>query len=126
MDPALLQRLDLVRGLPGTPPGVVDFVAAELARLEAGHRVTEETAGTLTAHLVAALTRALGGEPDVDPPSEAVYREVVEAVPGAPAAAAALAGRAETALGVRLSAAEQRYLSLHLGTLALTSPKEKP
>ncbi|GAB3440851.1 hypothetical protein GCM10027570_06550 [Streptomonospora sediminis] len=124
MDTALRQRLDLVRDLPDTPPGVADFVEDELARLEHAHPVTEATAGTLTAHLVAALGRTLRGEPDIDPPADTVYRQVVESVPEAVDAAVRLSERAGAALGARLSETELRYLSLHLGTLALTSPKE--
>lgn len=126
MDTALRQRLDLVRTLPDTPPGVADFVEDELARLEHGHHVTEATAGTLTAHLVAALGRMLRGEPDIEAPAEPVYREVADAVPGSVEAAALLSARAESALGSPLSRVEQRYLTLHLGTLARASSKEQP
>ena len=124
MDPPLAQRLAVYRGLPETPPGVVDFVEGELHRLAAGHTVTEETAGTLTAHLVTALGRAARREPDPDPPAAAVYAEVAETVPDAVAAAAGLAARAHEALGTPLSAAEQQYLTLHIGTLAHTAAKE--
>ncbi|SDT61816.1 hypothetical protein [Jiangella sp. DSM 45060] len=124
MDDRLRLRLDLFRDMAQTPPGVVDFVASELARLEPDFDVTDDTAGSLTSHLVAALGRLLRGEPDIDPPADVVYRQVVDEAPAAVDAAARVSGRAEAALGVPLSAVEQQYLSLHLGALALTATKE--
>lgn len=125
MDDPLRQRLELFRAMSDTPPGVVDFVERELHRLETDYLVTEATAGSLTSHLVAALGRMLRHEPDIDPPGDTVYREVVEAFPAAIDDAAELSARADQDLGVGLSAVEQQYLSLHLGTLALTARKEK-
>ncbi|WP_293786110.1 PRD domain-containing protein [uncultured Aeromicrobium sp.] len=125
MDDALRQRLELFRAMSTTPPGVVDFVERELHRLETDHLITEATAGALTSHLVAALGRMIRQEPDIEPPGESVYREVVDSFPAAVEAAAELSARARQDLGAELSAVEQQYLSLHLGTLALTARKEK-
>ncbi|PZF82696.1 transcriptional antiterminator [Jiangella anatolica] len=124
MDDRLRLRLDTFRAMAQTPPGVVDFVTSELERLEPDHDVTDETAGSLTSHLVAALGRLLRGEPDIEPPADVVYRQVVDEAPDAVVAAARLSERAESTLGVALSAVEQQYLSLHLGALALTATKE--
>lgn len=125
MDDALRQRLELFRAMPKTPPGVVDFVERELHRLETDHLITEATAGALASHLVAALGRMIRQEPDIEPPGESVYREVVDSFPAAVEAAAELSARAHQDLGTGLSPVEQQYLSLHLGTLALTARKEK-
>jgi hypothetical protein len=124
MDDRLRLRLDLFREMAQTPPGVVEFVTSELARLEPDFEVTDDTAGSLTSHLVAALGRLLRGEPDVEPPADAVYQQVVDEAPAAVEAAAGVSTRAQAALGVALSAVEQQYLSLHLGALALTATKE--
>lgn len=124
MDDRLRLRLDLFREMAQTPPGVVEFVTGELARLEPDFEVTDDTAGSLTSHLVAALGRLLRGEPDVEPPADAVYQQVVDEAPAAVDAAAGVSGRAQAVLGVALSAVEQQYLSLHLGALALTATKE--
>src|SRR5690606_14300969 len=121
MDDPLRQRLELFRAMPDTPPGVVDFVERELHRLESDYLVTEATAGSLTSHLVAALGRMIREEPDIEPPGDTVYREVVDAFPTAVDASADLSARAHQELGTGLSAIEQQYLSLHLGTLALTA-----
>ncbi len=124
MDDRLRLRLDLFREMAQTPPGVVEFVTSELARLERDFEVTDDTAGSLTSHLVAALGRLLRGEPDVEPPADAVYQQVVDEAPAAVDAAAGVSTRAQAALGAALSAVEQQYLSLHLGALALTATKE--
>ncbi|OUZ09047.1 hypothetical protein BHE97_11850 [Aeromicrobium sp. PE09-221] len=125
MDDTLRQRLALYEAMDDTPDGVVDFVREELERLEPRFEVTEQSAGALASHLIAALGRMIRRDPDIDPPGEIVYREVVTHFPSAIADAAAVSGRAERSLGVALSPIEQQYLSLHLGTLALTSTKEQ-
>ncbi len=125
MDDTLSQRLALYAAMDDTPDGVVDFVRDELEGLEPRFEVTEESAGALTSHLIAALGRMIRREPDIDAPGDAVYREVVTHFPSAVADAVAVSERAEQRLGVALSPIEQQYLSLHLGTLALTSTKEQ-
>lgn len=125
MDDTLRQRLALYEAMDDTPDGVVDFVREELERLEPQFDVTEKSAGALTSHLIAALGRMIRRDPDIDPPGDTVYREVVTHFPSAVADAAAVSTRAEERLGVPLSSIEQQYLSLHLGTLALTSTKEQ-
>ncbi|RIQ23118.1 transcriptional antiterminator [Jiangella rhizosphaerae] len=124
MDDRLRLRLDVFRDMAQTPPGVVEFVASELALLEPDFEVTDDTAGSLTSHLVAALGRMVRREPDIDPPADAVYQQVVDQFPAAVDAAADVSERARAALGVPLSAVERQYLSLHLGALALTASKE--
>ncbi|TDD73083.1 PRD domain-containing protein [Jiangella aurantiaca] len=124
MDDRLRLRLGMFGEMAQTPPGVVEFVASELALLEPDFEVTDDTAGSLTSHLVAALGRMVRGEPDIDPPADLVYQQVVNEVPAAVDAAARVSDRAESALGVPLSAVERQYLSLHLGVLALTATKE--
>ncbi|MBT2896502.1 nitrilase-related carbon-nitrogen hydrolase [Streptomyces sp. McG3] len=64
MDDQLALRIQLFREGGQVKPEVADFVAAELAALEAeGHLVTEATASMLTSHLMMAIGRLLNGEP---------------------------------------------------------------
>lgn len=124
MDQTLRQRLAFFNAMDDTPNGVVDFVRGELERLESQFEITEKSAGLLTSHLITALGRMIRHDADIEPPGATVYREVVIGFPSAVADAAAVSARAEQRLGVGLSPIEQQYLSLHLGTLALTSTKE--
>ena len=125
MDDHLRTRLTVYRDMPETAAGVVDFVENELSRLTREYLVTDATAGVMTSHLIAALTRVVKREPDIDPPSPAVYQQVVTQAPGSVDLATEVSGRAEAALGVRLTPVEEQYLSFHLAALAINATKER-
>lgn len=123
MDERLAERIRLFRAGGQIRPQVVDFVAGELRALSAaGEEVTEDTAGTLTSHLMVALTRLLDGEPiTAFPAAEQVAAELA-GHPEAVAAARAIAARAHAELGAELPASEIDFLGLHLAVLARRRP----
>ncbi|MFE2942798.1 transcriptional antiterminator [Streptomyces sp. NPDC059255] len=123
MDSQLALRIQLFRETDQADPQVVAFVAAELNSLAAeGLTVTEDTAGLLTSHLMAALTRLLNGEPvEAFGTDEQVAAELA-GHPEAVARARAVAIRAEQALGAPLPSSEVNFLGLHLALLAQNSP----
>lgn len=121
MDTTLQQRLEIFRSMETIPDAAVDFVAAELAGLESEYRIADDTAGMLTSHLVQALARMLSHTPDIEPPADEVYAQVVAEAPASVERATQISERAERTLGVPLSDIEQRYLAFHLATLELTA-----
>ncbi|MEE1798791.1 transcriptional antiterminator [Streptomyces sp. NPDC101062] len=123
MDDQLALRIQLFRETRQVSPEVALFVAAELDALAAeGLTVTEDTAGVLTSHLMAALTRLLDGAPiEAFRTDEQVAAELA-GHPEAIARARAMALRAEKALGTPLPGSEVNFLGLHLAVLAENSP----
>ncbi|MEV7869239.1 transcriptional antiterminator [Streptomyces sp. NPDC088124] len=123
MDSQLSLRLRLFRETGQAGPEVVAFVAAELDTLAAeGLTVTEGTAGPLTSHLMAALTRLLNGEPvEAFGTDEQVAAELA-GHPEAVVRARGVAIRAEQTLGAPLPSSEVNFLGLHLAVLAQNSP----
>ncbi|MFJ7414014.1 PRD domain-containing protein [Streptomyces sp. NPDC098077] len=123
MDDQLALRIQLFREGGQVKPEVADFVAAELAALEAeGHLVTEATAAMLTSHLMMAIGRLLNGEPIeqflTDDQVAAELADHPEAVTRAREASA----RAERELGAALPESEINFLGMHLAVLARQSP----
>ncbi|WP_371621672.1 PRD domain-containing protein [Streptomyces sp. NBC_01116] len=123
MDDQLALRIQLFREGGQVKPGVADFVAAELAALEAeGHLVTEATAGMLTSHLMMAIGRLLNGEPiEQFLTDDQVAAELADH-PEAVARAREVAARAERELGAALPRSEINFLGMHLAVLARQSP----
>lgn len=118
MDDQLALRIRLFREGGQVPPEVADFVAAELAALEAdGATVTEATAGMLTSHLMMALTRLLAGEPVEQFITDEQIAEELAGRPDAVERARALSARAERVLGAALGRCEVNFLGMHLAVL---------
>jgi hypothetical protein len=125
VDERLAMRLRLFETGGQAAPGVVAFVRAELAGLEAGEvaagepglPVDEDSCGIFVSHLVMALTRALAGESVSDPEAAGRAAGELAEYPGAVRRAAALAERARSALGAELPETERAYLALHLAVL---------
>ncbi|MFJ8000555.1 transcriptional antiterminator [Streptomyces sp. NPDC096310] len=123
MDDQLALRIQLFRETRQARPEVAAFVAAELDALTAeGLTVTEDTAGLLASHLMAALTRLLNGEPVETFPTDGQVTAELAGHPEAVARARAMALRAQEALGAPLPGSEVNFLSLHLAVLAQNSP----
>ncbi len=119
MDDQLALRIQLFRESGQVRPEVADFVTAELIALtDGGRRVTEETAGMLTSHLMMALTRLLAGEPIEQFLTDEQVRAELAAHPEAVTRAREIAGRAGTALGAHLPDSEINFLAMHLAVLA--------
>ena len=119
MDDQLALRIQLFRAGGQVPPQVADFVVAELAALDAeGARVTEETAGLLTSHLMTALTRLLDGEPINEFPTDEQIAAELSGHPEAVERARAVAVRAQAVLGTALPESEVNFLGMHLAVLA--------
>ncbi|MFI6142036.1 PRD domain-containing protein [Streptomyces griseus] len=123
MDDQLELRIQLFREGGQVKPEVADFVAAELAALEAeGHLVTEATAAMLTSHLMMAVGRLLNGEPiEQFLTDDQVAAELADH-PEAVVRARAVAARAERELGAALPESEINFLGMHLAVLARHSP----
>ncbi|MEV6476577.1 PRD domain-containing protein [Streptomyces sp. NPDC051657] len=123
MDDQLALRIQLFREGGQVKPEVADFVAAELAALEAeGHLVTEATASMLTSHLMMAIGRLLNGEPiEQFLTDDQVAAELADH-PEAVARARAVAARAERELGAALPGSEINFLGMHLAVLPRHSP----
>ncbi|MGY3679408.1 transcriptional antiterminator [Streptomyces sp. TE33382] len=123
MDDQLALRIQLFREGGQVRPEVADFVAAELAALEAdGRIVTEATAGMLTSHLMMALTRLLNGEPIEQFLTDDQVAAELAGHPDAVARARAVSARAERDLGSALPESEVNFLGMHLAVLAQQSP----
>ncbi|MFE3828303.1 transcriptional antiterminator [Streptomyces sp. NPDC059092] len=123
MDDQLTLRIQLFRETGQAGPEVAAFVVAELDVLAAeGLTVTEDTAGLLTSHLMAALTRLLNGEPIEAFRTDDQVSAELAGHPEAVARARAVALRAERALGAPLPGSEVNFLGLHLAVLAQNSP----
>ncbi|MCX4965109.1 PRD domain-containing protein [Streptomyces sp. NBC_00654] len=123
MDDQLALRIQLFREGGQVRPEVADFVAAELAALEAdGRTVTEATAGMLTSHLMMALTRLLNGEPIEQFLTDDQVAAELAGHPDAVARARAVSARAERDLGAALPESEVNFLGMHLAVLAQQSP----
>ncbi|TJZ46299.1 transcriptional antiterminator [Streptomyces piniterrae] len=130
MDSQLARRIRLFRESGRVRPEVTAFVTAELAALAAeGHRVTEDSAGMLTSHLMMALTRLLDGEPVTEFRTDGAVAAELADHPDAVARARAVAVRAGRELGAALPRSEINFLALHLAVLcagavrADTSPR---
>ncbi|MFD8118477.1 PRD domain-containing protein [Streptomyces microflavus] len=118
MDEQLALRLRLFREGGQATPEVTDFVAAELAALEAeGHTVTEATAGMLTSHLTMALGRLLRGESIEEFSTDDQVASELAGHPKALARARAVSARAKRELGLALPESEINFLGLHLAVL---------
>ncbi|MHC5262120.1 PRD domain-containing protein [Streptomyces sp. UC4497] len=119
MDDQLALRIQLFREGGQVRPEVADFVTSELTALEeAGHTVTEESAGMLTSHLMMALTRLLDGAPiDQFLTDEQVADELADH-PEAVERARRVSARAHCELGASLPESEVNFLALHLAVLA--------
>lgn len=126
MDEQLQLRLDVYRGMDDIPDQVVNFVATELSGLTIEYRITDETAGMMTSHLVMALKRMVTHEPDIEGPAPAVYERVAAESPASVRRAVSMSDQAAASLGTRLSPIEEQYLTFHLATLAITAQKEQP
>ncbi|WP_030978798.1 PRD domain-containing protein [Streptomyces sp. NRRL S-1824] len=123
MDDQLALRIRLFREGGQVKPEVADFVAAELAALEAdGRTVTEASAGMLTSHLMMALTRLLDGEPIEQFLTDDQVAAELAGHPHAVARARAISARAEHELGAALPDSEINFLGMHLAVLAQHSP----
>ncbi|MGW6896223.1 MULTISPECIES: PRD domain-containing protein [unclassified Streptomyces] len=123
MDDQLALRIQLFREGGQVKPEVADFVAAELAALEAdGRTVTEASAGMLTSHLMMALTRLLDGEPIEQFLTDDQVAAELAGHPHAVARARAISARAEQKLGAALPDSEINFLGMHLAVLAQHSP----
>ncbi|MET7525065.1 PRD domain-containing protein [Streptomyces sp. 900116325] len=123
MDDQLALRIRLFREGGQVKPEVADFVAAELAALEAdGRTVTEASAGMLTSHLMMALTRLLDGEPIEQFLTDDQVAAELAGHPHAVARAHAISARAEQELGAALPDSEINFLGMHLAVLAQHSP----
>ncbi|WP_438818466.1 hypothetical protein, partial [Streptomyces griseus] len=122
MDDQLALRIQLFREGGQVKPEVADFVAAELAALEAeGHLVTEATAAMLTSHLMMAVGRLLNGEPiEQFLTDDQVAAELADH-PEAVAPGRAVAARAERELGAALPESEINFLGMHLAVCLLYS-----
>ncbi len=126
MDEALQRRLELFEQTGQAEAQVCRFVAAELATVTArGLTVTEDSAGTLTSHLVLALQRGRNGEPVTQFPAADVISAELASHPDALQHAHELADRARTALAVTLPEQEVRFLALHLAALTTRAPNPK-
>ncbi|MFD5898231.1 transcriptional antiterminator [Streptomyces sp. NPDC060366] len=123
MDDQLALRIKLFRESGQVRPEVAAFVTAELDALGAeGRTVTEETAGTLTSHLMMALTRLLNGEPIAEFPTDSEITAELAGHPDAVARARAVSVRAASELGAPLPDSEINFLGLHLALLDQKSP----
>ncbi|MFE9861256.1 PRD domain-containing protein [Streptomyces sp. NPDC005506] len=123
MDDQLALRIRLFREGGQVKPEVADFVAAELAALEAdGRTVTEDSTGMLTSHLMMALTRLLDGEPIEQFLTDDQVAAELAGHPHAVARARAISARAEQELGAALPDSEINFLGMHLAVLAQHSP----
>ncbi|WP_371795223.1 PRD domain-containing protein [Streptomyces sp. NBC_01718] len=123
MDDQLALRIQLFREGGQVKPEVADFVAAELAALEAdGRTVTEASAGMLTSHLMMALTRLLDGEPIEQFLTDDQVAAELAGHPHAVARARAISARAKQKLGAALPDSEINFLGMHLAVLAQHSP----
>lgn len=131
MESQLARRIRLFRESGRVRPEVAEFVTAELAALAAeGRRVTEDSAGMLTSHLLMALTRVLDGEPVAEFCADAAVAAELAGHPEAVARARAVAVRAGRELGATLPRSEINFLALHLAVLraeppACTGPAEQ-
>lgn len=122
MEEALARRVRLLRDGGGVPRAVADFVAAELDLLvSAGAVVTEATAGTLTSHLLSALTRLVNGEAIEEHTDDARIAAELDGHPEAVARARGLAARAERTFERPLPNGEIAFLGMHLAVLARCS-----
>lgn len=123
MDDQLALRIQLFREGGQVRPEAAAFVTAELDALAAeGRTVTEETAGTLTSHLMMALTRLLDGEPIAEFPTDSEIAAELAGHPDAVARARAVSARAASELGAPLPDSEINFLGLHLALLDQNSP----
>lgn len=123
MDDQLALRIKLFRESGQVRPEIAAFVTAELDALGAeGRTVTEETAGTLTSHLMMALTRLLDGEPIAGFPTDSEITAELAGHPDAVARARAVSVRAASELGTPLPDSEINFLGLHLALLDQNSP----
>ena len=127
MDDRLALRIRLFREGGQVRPEVVTFVTNELDALAAdGRTVTEETAGTLTSHLMMALTRLLDGEPITEFTTDAEIAAELAGHPEAVTRASAVSRRAASELGTPLPDSEINFLGLHLALLDRNSPSRTP
>ncbi|MEU8122518.1 PRD domain-containing protein [Spirillospora sp. NPDC049024] len=118
MDRQLAERLEIFERTGQVAPEICRFVRAELDVLDAaGSEITEESAGTLTSHLLLALQRARDGGALTEFTADETVRAELAGHPDALEQAAALAERAESALDVVLPGQEVRFLALHLALL---------
>ncbi|MFJ6747553.1 MULTISPECIES: transcriptional antiterminator [unclassified Streptomyces] len=118
MDSPLARRVRLFRESGQVRPEVASFVTAELVALAAeGCRVTEESAGMLTSHLLMALTRLLDGEAVAEFRTDAAVAAELAGCPEAVSRARVVALRAGRELGAALPESEIRFLALHLAVL---------
>ncbi|WP_131735562.1 transcriptional antiterminator [Actinomadura roseirufa] len=118
MDRLLDERLETFEKTGQVAPEICRFVRTELDALDAaGGEVTEESAGTLTSHLLLALQRARDGEALTGFEADDAVRAELAGHPDALERAAALAERARSVLGVGLPGQEVRFLALHLALL---------
>lgn len=123
MDDQLALRIKLFREGGQVRPEVATFVTAELDALATeGRTVTEETAGTLTSHLMMAFTRLLDGEPIAEFPTDSAVAAELAGHPAAVARARTVAARAASELGASLPESEINFLGLHLALLDQNSP----
>ncbi|MBA0051809.1 PRD domain-containing protein [Streptomyces sp. AJS327] len=123
MEERLAQRIRLFQETGQVSAEVAEFVSGELDALSAeGLRVSEETAGMLTSHLLLALTRLLEGGALAASPLEGRVTAELADEPEALARAGALAERAEAVLGAALPDPEVGFLALHLAVLRRRSP----
>lgn len=123
MDDQLALRIQLFREGGQIKPEVADFVAAELAALEAeGRTVTEATAGMLTSHLMMALTRLLNGEAIEQFLTDDQVAAELAGHPDAVSRARAVAERARRELGAALPESEVNFLGMHLAVLSQQTP----
>ncbi|MFC7308784.1 PRD domain-containing protein [Streptomyces monticola] len=122
MDDQLALRIQLFRDSGQVRPEVADFVAAELAALDAeGRTVTEESAGMLTSHLMMALTRLVNGEPIEQFLTDEQVAAELSGHPEAVERARAVSVRAQEALGAALPESEVNFLGMHLAVLTQRS-----
>lgn len=124
MNPALRQRIDIFRAMPDIPPVAVDLVEKELVSLDPAGELTDDQAGMFVSHAVNALARLVRGESEAEPPSHAVYEEVLNEAPGAAERAEAMAVRVQEAIGQRLPGAEQQFMTIHFAALQQHLGKE--
>lgn len=123
-DPALALRLATFAATDGIDPRVVDQVRAEIDHLALPPgRCTDEVLGSFVSHLVQALNRAVHGTALTTFDAQDVIDAVIAERPGLLDRAAALARRAEDALGITLPDTEVRILCLHLGTISATDER---
>ncbi|MEV0374291.1 transcriptional antiterminator [Streptomyces sp. NPDC050636] len=123
MESPLARRIRIFRESGRVRPEVAAFVADELEALAAeGRRVTEDSAGMLTSHLLMALTRLLDGESVEEFHTDAAVAAELAGHPEAVARARAVAVRAGRELGATLPRSEINFLALHLAVLRAEPP----